>query len=181
MRKIVVGLFMSLDGVTEAPEKWSFPYFTDEIQGHIGASMAASDGLLLGRATYEGFKAAFSNQTTPDANAMNALPKYVASNTLKTADWKNSTLIKGNVIDEITKLKQQPGKDLTMSGSVSLIQSLMKHDLIDEYSLLVYPVVLGTGKRLFAEGSPNTALKLVEAKPFSSGVVLMRYQPDKKA
>ena len=172
---------MSFDGVVEAPEKWSFPYYTDEIQKHIGASMAASDAMLLGRVTYEGFEAAFSQGSGGDADAMNNMPKYVVSNKLKSADWKNSTLIKGNIIDEIKKLRQQPGKDLAISGSITLAQSLMKQGLIDEYALLVYPVVLGTGKRLFAEGVPTIPLKLIEARPMSSGVVLMRYQPDNKA
>src|SRR5258708_36727793 len=189
MRRIVVGMFVSLDGVMEAPGPdsnfkyagWTMPYFNDEIGKFISDSMAGSDALLLGRVTYEGFAASFSSQTGGVADVMNNQTKYVVSTTLKKVEWNNSRLIKGNIPEEIAKLKQQPGKDISVSGSGTLVQTLIQHDLIDEYSLLVYPVVLGTGKRLFREGIAMTTLKLVDAKPTSSGVMLLRYQPERKA
>ena len=180
MRKIIVNEFLSLDGVMEAPEKWTFQYWNDEIQKVISDGFARCDALLLGRVTYQAFADAFSSQTGPDADIMNAQRKYVVSTTLKKADWNNSKLIKGNIAEEIAKLKQEPGKDIAISGAGTLAQSLLKLGLIDEYSLLVYPVVLGSGKRLFADDS-STTLKLVEAKPLSSGVVHLTYQPEKKA
>ena len=184
MRKITVGLFMSLDGVVEGPGPensyehagWTMPYFSPEIGQIVGESVAASDALLLGRVTYQGFESSFSAQTDDMAVALNTMRKYVVSTTMKSADWNNSTLISGNIIEEITKLKQQPGGDIAISGSIRLAQSLMEHDLIDEYSLIVYPVVLGSGKRLFKDGTPMTSLKLVETRPTSSGVVLLHYQ-----
>ena len=194
MRKIIVGMFVSLDGVVQAPGHpdedreggfeqggWTMPYWHDDIGTTIFASMGASDAMLLGRKTYQGFAAAFSPAPAGDpfADYMNNTPKYVVSTTLKEADWKNSTLISSNVADEVRRLKQQPGKDISISGSGTLVQSLMQHDLIDEYRLLVYPVVLGKGKRLFPDGLKAT-LKLVETKVFSSGVVLLRYQSDRK-
>jgi dihydrofolate reductase len=172
-------MFVSLDGVIEAPETWTYPYFNDEIGAHLGASYTTSDALLLGRVTYQTFAASFSSQTGGMADTMNNQTKYVVSTTLKTADWNNSTLIHENIPAEIAKLKQQPGKDITVTGSSTLIQTLVEHDLIDEYSLLVYPVVLGTGKRLFKDGIAKTTLKLIEAKPTSSGVVLLRYHPER--
>jgi dihydrofolate reductase len=179
MRKIVVGMFVSLDGVTEAPEKWTFPYFSDEIGMHMGSNAAASDAMLLGRVTYDAFKASFSSQTGGMADGLNNMRKVVVSTTLKSADWNNSTLIKGNVLEEIARLKQQPGRNILVPGSITLVQSLMRQNLIDEYSLLVYPIVLGAGQRLFPEAIAKMPLKLIEAKSFSTGVVLMRYQPDK--
>ncbi len=181
MSRIVVGEFVSLNGVMEAPEKWTFQYYNDEIGAHLGSSMATSDALLLGRVTYETFAAAFSQQTGGQADGMNNIRKVVVSSTLKTADWHNSTLINRNIPEEITRLKQRIGKDILVSGSGTLVQTLMQHNLVDEYALLVYPIVLGTGKRLFSDGMAASTLKLVEARPFSTGVVLLRYQPDKAA
>ncbi len=179
MRKIVVSEFVSLDGVMEAPEKWTFQYYNDEVQKVIADGFSRSDALLLGRVTYQGFAAAFSGQTGPDADIMNSQRKYVVSTTLQKADWNNSTLIKGNIAEEIAKLKQQPGKDIAISGAGTLVRSLMQLDLVDEYSLLVYPVVLGSGMRLFEEGTKAT-LKLLDAKPLSSGVVYLSYEAERK-
>jgi dihydrofolate reductase len=181
MRKIVVGEFVSLDGVMETPENWTFQYWTDEIGAQLGSSFVTSDAFLLGRVTYDTFKATFSHQSGGQADGMNNLAKYVVSTTLKSADWQNSTLIKGNIPDEIAKLKQEPGKDITVTGSATLVKTLMQHNLVDEYSLLVYPVVLGTGIRLFPNGIALSNLKLVETKSFSTGVVLLRYQTESKA
>jgi dihydrofolate reductase len=185
MRKIVVGMFMSLDGVIEGPGSgddfelagWTDPYWDDGIGETIFASMMARDAMLMGRTTYESFKNAFSSSPAEDpfGSQMNSVTKYVVSTTLPTADWENSILIKEDVIEEIRKLKQQPGMDISISGSAGLVHSLMPHNLIDEYMLLVYPVVLGKGKRMFPDGVPMN-LKLAETKSFNTGVVMLRYQ-----
>ena len=184
MRKIVLGLFMSLDGVVQSPGPaddfeyagWTMPYDSDEVGQVIGGTMATTDALLLGRKTYQGFQAAFAGQSDdPVAGYLNNVRKYVASNTLQTTDWKNSTLIKGDVAGQVTALKQEQGRDISISGSVAFAQFLMRHNLIDEYSLLVYPVVLGTGTRLFPDGFKST-LELVESRPLSNGVVYMIYR-----
>lgn len=178
MRKLVVTEFVSLDGVMEDPA-WTAPYWNDEIAKFKGDETSASDALLLGRVTYQGFAAAWPQRTEdedPGAPYFNSVRKYVVSTTLDKVEWNNSWLIKGNIVDEITKLKQQDGKDITVHGSATLVQTLIQHDLVDRYRLLVYPVVLGKGKRLFQEGATAT-LKLVESKSFSSGVVALVYQP----
>jgi len=178
MRKIIVTEFLSLDGVMEAPEKWSFPYMNDEIMKFKSDELFASGALLLGRATYETFAAAWPSRTDPGgfADRMNSLPKYVLSNTLKEVKWNNSRLIKGNAVDEISKLKQEAGQDIVVHGSRALVTWLLGHALIDEYHLLVYPIVLGSGKRLFSDQARGT-LKLVESKLFGTGVVALIYQP----
>ncbi len=181
MRRITVNEFVSTDGVIESPEKWTFQYFNDEIGAQIGSSFAASDAMLLGRMTYETFAASFAGQSGGQADVMNNTRKYVVSTTLKTADWSNSTLINKNIMDEIAKLKQQSGKDIAISGSAGLAQSLIQHGLVDVLDLLVYPVVLGAGKRLFPDGMAKSTLKLLEARQFNTGVVLLRYQPEKAA
>ena len=170
---------MTLDGVVESPQDWSFPYWSDETAKFKWDELLATDAHLLGRVTYEGFATAWPNRTDAQgfADRMNSLPKYVVSTTLDKAEWNNSTLIKGNIAEEIAKLKQQPGKDIGVSGSGMLVQTLMQHDLIDEYVLLVCPLVLGSGKRLFRNVS-KTNLKLIETKRLSSGVVVLTYQPD---
>lgn len=189
MRKVIVSEFVTLDGVMEDPggaEKtahgaWTWPYWSDEIGKFKFEELFASDALLLGRVTYQGFAAAWPSATDEQgfADRMNSLPKFVVSMTLTSVEWNNSSLIKEHVAEEIAKLKQQPGQDILIAGSAELVQALMRHGLIDEYRLLVYPVVLGSGKRLFAEGSAAT-LKLVETRSFDSGVALLRYQPAEK-
>lgn len=174
--RVVVAEFLSLDGVMEAPEKWSVPYWSDEIGEFKTEELFASDGHLLGRVTYEGFAAAWPSRTGEFADRMNSLPKHVVSTTLEKAEWPDSHLIKENVAERISELKQQPGRDLLVAGSCTLVQTLIQHDLVDEYHLLVYPLILGSGKRLFAEGS-RASLKLIDTRPFSSGVVLLIYQP----
>jgi dihydrofolate reductase len=172
-----------LDGVVQGPGPgddfelagWTMPYWDDDVAAFVGAGMEAADTLLLGRVTYQGFAAAFASSTGPDAEIMNNYRKYVVSTTLEQADWNNASLIKGNVVEEITKLKQQPGQDIGMSGSGTLVQSLLRHNLIDELNLLIYPVVLGRGKRLFEDGVKST-LKLKQSKTSSSGVLLTTYQ-----
>ena len=150
MRKVIVSEFVTLDGVIEAPDQWQFPFWNDETGKFKLDELFASDALLLGRVTYQEFAAAWPSMTDEEgfADRMNSLPKYVGSTTLKEPLGWNATLIKGNIAQEVSKLKQQPGQDILISGGAGLVHSLMKHDLIDEYRLLVYPVVLGSGKRL---------------------------------
>jgi dihydrofolate reductase len=178
MRKIVVTEFVSLDGVMENPG-WTFPYWNDEIAQFKGEESSASDALLLGRVTYQGFAAAWPESEDEGAPYFNSVRKYVVSTTLDTAEWNNSTLINENVVEGITKLKQQDGQDITVHGSATLVQTLMQHGLVDRYRLLVYPVVLGQGKRLFQEGTTAT-LKLLESQAFSSGVVALIYEPERE-
>src|SRR6266568_4553458 len=132
MRKIAAGLFTSLDGVVESPENWTGPYFNEQVGQAVGVLMAQSDAMLLGRVTYEGFAAAFGGQSGGMADQMNNMPKFVVSRTLSSADWQNSTLISGDVADEITRLKQQPGRGIGMSGSSTLVGWLLRHGLLDE-------------------------------------------------
>jgi dihydrofolate reductase len=194
MRKIIVGEFITLDGIVQGPGSpdedreggfeqggWTMPYWHDDIGKTILDSMNASDAMLMGRKTYQGFAAAFSSAPAGDpfSDHINNTPKYVVSTTLKKLDWKNSTLVNGNIAEEVRKLKQQAGKDISISGSIMLVHTLIQHDLIDEYNLLVYPVVLGKGKRLFPDGL-STTFKLVKTKTFGTGVVLLSYQSDRK-
>jgi dihydrofolate reductase len=180
MRKVVVTEYVTLDGVMEEPA-WTGPYWNDEIAKFKFDELFASDALLLGRVTYQGFAKAWPSMTDEQgfADRMNSLPKYVASRTLEAAEW-NASLIKDAVADEVVRLKQQPGQNLLVYGSGDLVQTLMQHDLVDEYRILVYPVVLGSGKRLFKDGSTAT-LKLVDTKTFSSGVVALTYEPAQRA
>src|SRR2546422_3163648 len=181
-RTLVATLFMTLDGVVEAPDKWSFPFWSAETGKFKLAELHATDALLLGRVTYEGFAAAWPGRKDPDgfADRFNSMPKYVASRTLKKLEWNNSHLIKGELAAEVSKLKKQPGHDIVIHGSPGLIRSLLPNGLIDEFRLLVYPLVLGQGKRLFDEGS-QASLKLVESTTFSKGVVKLVYRPADKA
>ena len=178
MRKLFVTEFVSLDGVVENPG-WTFPYWNDEIANFKGEETSASDALLLGRVTYEGFAAAWPESKDEGADYFNSVRKYVVSTTLDKVEWNNSTLIKDNIVEEITKHKQQDAKDSAVHGRITLVQTLIQHDLVDRYRLLIYPVVLGTGKRLFQDGTTAT-LKLVETQSFSSGVAALIYEPDRK-
>jgi len=179
MRKIAAGMFVSLDGVHEAPENWTFDYFTDEVGDAIMSSMAAADTLLLGRKTYQEFADVWPSRGTDDPIGafMNNTPKVVASTTLDRVEWQNSTLITGDVIEDVAKLKQQPGKNINMTGSATLVRSLLQATLLDELWLMVFPVVLGSGKRLFAEGEARLSLKLAAAQTFSTGVQSLTYTP----
>ncbi len=177
MRDIVVTTFLSLDGVMENPA-WTFPYWNEEIAQFKSEEAAHSDALLLGRVTYQGFAAAWPQSKDEGAPYFNGVRKYVVSTTLDTAEWNNSVLIKDQVVEEITKLKQQDGKGITVHGSATLVQTLVQNNLVDRFRLLVYPVVLGTGKRLFAEGT-TARLKLVTAQSFGSGVAALIYEPER--
>jgi len=175
VRKIIVTEFLSLDGVMESP-MWTFPYWNDEIANFKGEESDNGDALLLGRVTYEGFAAAWPQSEDEGAAYFNGVRKYVVSTTLDKAEWNNSLLIKTNVVEEITRLKQQDGKNIVVHGSGKLIQTLMQHDLVDAYRLLVYPLVLGKGQRLFERDTPAN-LNLVQAQTFATGVVGLVYEP----
>jgi dihydrofolate reductase len=179
MRKIVVSEFVSLDGVMEDP-RWTFQFPSEDRDKFKFDELAASDALLLGRVTYEGFAAAWprmAEQTGEYGAWMNGYPKYVVSTTLEEAGWNNSTIINENVVEEVSNLKQRPGKDILVFGSGQLVNTLMEHDLVDEYRLMVFPVVVGGGKRLFEGASDEKALKLIETKTFASGAVVLSYGP----
>lgn len=178
MRNLVVTEFLSLDGIMEEPA-WTAPYWNDDVAQFKSEESYASDALLLGRVTYQGFAAAWPESQDESADQINNLRKYVVSTTLTTAAWNNSMLIKDSIVEEITRLKQQDGKDILVYGSGALVQTLIQHDLVDRYRLLVYPVVIGKGKRLFQEGTSAT-LKLLEARSLSSGVAALVYAPDRK-
>jgi dihydrofolate reductase len=190
MRRIVVSEFVTLDGVMEDPggaEKfdrggWAFQFDRGAEGDKFKVDETfASDALLLGRVTYQGFAAAWPSRSGEFADKMNEMPKYVVSTTLERAEWNNSTLIKGNIVEEISRLKVMPGEDILVAGSAQLVQTLMQRDLVDEYRLMVFPVILGQGKRLFNEGSEIIALRLVEAKPVgSAGVITLVYHPERK-
>jgi len=176
MRKIVSGLFISLDGVIEAPNDWTGPWFSPELGQAVGSMIAAQDTMLLGRVTYDEFAAYWPQQTGDMADTMNGTAKYVFSGTLKSADWQNSTLIPAaSAIAEIAELKQRPGKNIGMTGSATLASSLLREGLVDELHLLVFPVVLGSGKRLFGAPGGKLPLKLIDSATFETGVVQLTY------
>ncbi len=179
MRKIVAGLFISLDGVVESPEKWAFQYGNDEVWKGIAAGVAQADAVLLGRRTYQEFAKVWPNQGSdkPMAAFLNNSPKYVLSATLETLEWANSSRITGDLAGALTKLKQQPGKNIQIPGSPTLVRSLLRDGLLDELSLNVCPIVIGSGMRLFDEMTHQVRLKLVESTTFSTGVLGMTYQP----
>jgi dihydrofolate reductase len=195
MRKITVSEFVSLDGVMQAPGGvdedteggfayggWTGPYWHDDLGANFLQEISQCDTLLLGRKTWQTHAEAFEPMPVGDSfgDVMNNLHKYVVSATLESATaWRNSTIIRQNVVDEVRKLKEQPGKNVYVDGSSVLVHTLAQHDLVDEYSLLVFPIVLGRGKRVFPDGF-RTDLKLIETKSFPTGVILLRYQPDKK-
>lgn len=180
MRKLTALELVSVDGIFESPEEWAFSYSNDEMNEANASGMAASDALLLGRVTYEGLAAFWPDQPggDPMVDYINSVPKFVVSTTLEEPlEWNNSTLIKGNVVDEITALKRQPGKDITIIGSAVFVRSLLREGLLDELNLMVHPIVLGSGKRLFEDGGDREALELVDSQTFDSGVISMTYRP----
>jgi dihydrofolate reductase len=190
MRELIVSEFITLDGVIQAPGGadedtdggfthggWTHPYWHDDIGAHFFEAMSEADTFLLGRKTWQIHGGAFEPMTgDPFADALNAIPKYVVSTTLiSAAAWRNSTLIRDNVVAAVRELKQQPGKNIFTDGSSVLVQTLAAHDLVDEYRLHVYPLVLGSGKRIFPPGK-RLNLTLVESSPLPTGVVYMRYR-----
>lgn len=188
MRRIVVTEFVSLDGVFEAPGPdgsgykyagWTFAYFSDEFGKFKMEELMVADAQLLGRITYEGFAKAWPERSGDEfSDKFNSMKKYVVSKTLKKAEWNNSEIISKDFAKEIAKLKAKKGKDILVSGSGKLVTFLLELGLIDELRLLVYPVVLGTGKRLFGKEG-YSKLKLIKATPFKTGVLALRYEPIK--
>ncbi|UBU18693.1 dihydrofolate reductase family protein [Nonomuraea gerenzanensis] len=178
MRKIVAGLFISLDGVVEAPETWHFPYLDEEMRQAVAAQLAAADALLLGRRTYDVFAAHWPHQDAgqdPMAATLNAAPKYVVSTTLTDPAWANTTVIAADPRKELLRLKESPGGDIGMSGSPTLVTWLLREGLLDELNLLVHPLVVGTGRRLFEPGSARIPLTLTESATFGTGVLNLTY------
>jgi dihydrofolate reductase len=177
MRKVASGLFISLDGVVEAPDKWQFDNFDEDMVTLMAAYLATEDSILLGRVTYEEWAPYWPTSTDePYASHINNTPKYVASTTLKKLEWQNSTLIRGSVADEIARLKQQPGNDIGVAGSPTLVRWLLRNDLLDELTLMVHPVIAGRGNRLFEDGSDLKRLGLVDSKITRTGVAVLTYR-----
>jgi dihydrofolate reductase len=191
--KIVVSQFLTLDGVMQAPGDpdedrsggfdqggWQLAYFDEVFDNFVMQGFAATGALLLGRLTYENFARHIPHQPADDpvAGPMNEWRKYVVSTSLaEPLEWHNSTLIKGDVPDEVAKLKEGAGKDIQVMGSSELVQALIRHDLVDEYRLMIHPLVLGTGKRLFRDETPLTRFRLVDSKASGKGVLLLTYGP----
>jgi dihydrofolate reductase len=183
MRRVCAWELMSVDGVMESPEEWAFAYSSGEMEEASASDMARSDTLLLGRVTYEHLAAYWPDQPggTPLVDFLNGVPKYVVSRTLEEPlGWNNSVLIKRNVAEEIAKLKRQEGKEITVLGSGELIRSLLRDGLLDELRLMVHPLVMGSGKRLFEDGADQKALELMNSRTFATGVVHLTYWPADK-
>jgi dihydrofolate reductase len=189
--RIIVSEFVTLDGVMEDPggaedfERggWSFQFDRGPEGDKFKLDeLMASDALLLGRRTYEAFAEAWPSRTDEVgfADKMNAMPKFVVSTTLETAEWNNSTVIRGNVAEDVSRLKQQPGGDILVYGSGELLHTLLQHDLVDELRLMIFPVVLGKGKRLFRDGADTTALSLVETKATGAVAILTLQRTDER-
>lgn len=192
MRKIIVAEFITLDGVIQAPGAadedteggfvhggWTHPYWHDDIGAHFFQAMTQADAILLGRKTWQIHGAAFEPMPDGDpfGDVMNNMQKYVVSTTLKSTDsWRNSTLISNNVAEEVRKLKEQPGRSIVLDGSSVLVHTLAENDLVDEYSLHIYPLVLGSGKQLFPDGK-RINMELLESTALPTGVIFQRYQP----
>jgi len=191
--RLTLHTFLTVDGVMQAPGGpdedpgggfthggWSFPYGDEDFGTAVAGWFNHASAFLLGRKTYEIFNAYWPRVTGPGdpiASKLNALPKYVASTTLASVDWHNSTLLGGDVATEVAKLKERPGDELQVHGSGALAQTLIDHDLIDEYRLLVFPVHLGSGQKLFRDGTKAAALRLVSATTTGAGVIIATYQP----
>jgi dihydrofolate reductase len=189
MGRIVVTEFVSLDGVVEDPGGaedykyggWSFEFSRGEEGDKFKLDEALhSEALLLGRVTYEGFAKAWPSRDGEFADKFNSMPKYVVSSTLEDPEWNNSTVLKGDIAKEVSKLKQDQDGDIVVHGSPQLVQTLLEHDLVDEFRLMVFPVVLGTGKRLFGDTSDKKGLKLADSKTVGDGVAILIYEPAAK-
>jgi dihydrofolate reductase len=176
-RKINAWLYVTLDSVIEAPEKWVIA--DDDMFAAMEADYAKSDALLLGRRTYETFAASWPERGSevPNADWMNNTRKYVASTTLESPEWNNSTVIEGDVAEAVARLKQEDGKDIMVNGSGALVRTLMRNHLLDELRLFVHPVVVGSGRRLFDDGSDPVEFALVDSHAFDNGVISLTYKP----
>jgi dihydrofolate reductase len=179
VRKIVSGLFITLDGVVEAPAKWNPPFYNEEMTEAVWTQLNRADAMLLGRHSYRLFSTVFAGKTAADipvADWMNKTPKFVVSNTLRTADWENTTVIGGDLaVSELEKLKEQPGRDIHVGASPTLVRWLLRQGLLDELNLILHPLVVGTGMRLFDDSAGQVPLKLEESTTFSTGVVSLWY------
>ncbi len=190
MGRIVVTEFVSLDGVMEDPggdgnfkhKGWTFKFNRGEAGDKFKLDETRdSEALLLGRVTYEGFAAAWPSRDGEFADKLNSMPKYVVSSTLDKARWNNSTVLKGDVLHEVSKLKQRVGGNVVVHGSAQLVQTLLANDLVDELRLMVFPVVLGSGKRLFGATSDQKRMQLVESKTVGDGIAILIYKPSPEA
>jgi dihydrofolate reductase len=183
--RIVVTEFVSLDGVMEAPggedfkyPGWSFEFDRGEDGNKFKLDEALeADALLLGRRTYESFAGAWPSREGEFADKFNSMPKYVVSSTMEDAEWNNSTVVKGDVVEEVAKLRQEVDGVIQVPGSRQLVQTLVEHDLVDELHLMIFPVVLGTGKRVFGDTSDKKNMRLVEAKTVGEGILILIYEP----
>ncbi|MBQ0905903.1 dihydrofolate reductase family protein [Micromonospora sp. U21] len=181
MGRVVLSIFTTADGVVDDPQRFTFQFVSEDSMRTGLEQLQAAGALLLGRVTYEGFAASWPNMTDEAgfADKMNSMPKYVVSTTLKRGEWNNTTVISENVAETITKLKAEVDGDILIYGSVALVRWLLRNELVDELRLVTYPVVLGGGVRLFAESGEPTVLRLVEARAFDSGVVVLSYAPSR--
>lgn len=192
MRKLAVIDFLSLDGVMQAPGQpeedteggfkhggWAVPYHDETLAESVVESMASTDAYIFGRKTYENFAAYWPTapRDIPFTDHLNNTPKFVVSTTLKDPDWNNTTVIDGDIVDQVRKLKQETGKNIAVLGSGQLVQTLIENDLVDEYFLTIYPLVLGGGKRLFRDDAQLRRLELVDSKTTSTGGVVLTYRP----
>lgn len=179
MRKVVSGLFISLDGVVESPDQWQFDVFDDDMGDAMIKFLADTDTVLLGRVTYQEWAAYWPSATVDNDYAafINTTPKYVASTTLERVDWQNSTLIAGEVHQVIERLKREPGANISVQGSPTLVRWLLEADLLDELTLMIHPVVAGRGRRLFRDAGQLKRLELVSSRITGSGVAILTYQP----
>ena len=191
--QITITTFLSVDGVYQGPGGpdedrsdgfdrggWLVPHFDEATGQFMDEVFGKVDAFLLGRRTYELFAAAWPNATDPDdpvASRLNTLPKYVASRTLRSADWQNSTVLGGDIVAEVARLKAQPGRELQVHGSGMLARTLLEHDLVDELRLIVFPVIVGAGRRLFPDAGVATGLRLADSRTTGSGVAIHVYQP----
>jgi dihydrofolate reductase len=177
VRKLKSYFFISLDGVVEAPDRWHFPYFDDQMGAAVGAGFEGVDAMLMGRVLYTEWAAFWPTQADePFARVMNEMKKYVVSTTLQSADWQNSEIISGDVAGRLTALKAQDGGDISMSGSATTVRWLLRQGLLDELNLLVHPILVGSGMaRLFPPDEPTIKLQLLSAQPFTSGVLHLKY------
>lgn len=177
--RLVATEYVSLDGIFDEPGEWSGPYFNDEAIQFKSEELESSDAQLLGRKTYEGFARAWPTMegTGEFGVKFNSMPKYVVTSTLDKLEWTGSRPIKGDVAAEVRKLKQQPGKDLLLQGSGMLFNALMRENLIDVYHLMVHPIVIGHGNHLFGNSDDMRKLKLIDAKPFATGIVVLKFEP----
>jgi dihydrofolate reductase len=176
--KIVSNFFISLDGVVEAPNEWHFPYFNDEMGAAVGKGMESADAMLMGRKLYSEWSEYWPAQgpDVPFSSFINDIPKYVVSNSLTEATWKNTTLVTGDVAEQLAKIKDSTDRDISMSGSATTVRWLLANGLLDELHLLVHPIAVGKGQRLF-ENTPTYPLELIEQETFETGVLYLTYKP----